>query len=186
MLCKKKLNTLKPLCDKRILITPHVFDVLGVTVLTSSVCVCVSVRPSNFPSQMDGHTDMNYHLLFHSLINTIPKEVWTGPTPSVLEIQSCFDVTNDLFWSSFGRYFPFDQQSCSIVIGAWIYNSNKMNVTNVSSKMTVDNFTVNGGKPSLYLTFLIKTRPPSIKHYSYPHSLCISYWNDMRKMGCNL
>ena len=41
-------------------------------------------------------------------------------------------------------YFPFDKQRCDIVIGAWVYHSAKMNVTNVSSDVNTDNYTVNG------------------------------------------
>lgn len=41
-------------------------------------------------------------------------------------------------------YFPFDRQHCEINIGAWVYHSAKMNVTNVSSDVNTDNYTLNG------------------------------------------
>ena len=41
-------------------------------------------------------------------------------------------------------YFPFDQQHCEIIIGAWVYHSAKMNVTNISADVNTDNFTLNG------------------------------------------
>ena len=42
------------------------------------------------------------------------------------------------------HYFPFDWQHCEVVIGAWVYHSAKMNVTNVSADVNTDNYTLNG------------------------------------------
>ena len=78
------------------------------------------------------------------------QKKYNGPSVKKENTKCIFKSISDLNKIfSFRRYFPFDQQDCSIVIGAWIYNSNKMNVTNVSNKMTIDNFTVNGGENDL-------------------------------------
>ena len=38
--------------------TPHISDVMGVIVLILCICVCVCLY--RYPSQMDGHTDLNF------------------------------------------------------------------------------------------------------------------------------
>ncbi|KAK2145502.1 hypothetical protein LSH36_677g02004 [Paralvinella palmiformis] len=41
-------------------------------------------------------------------------------------------------------YFPFDMQHCPLLIGAYSYYSNKMNITNGSSHMITHDFRLNG------------------------------------------
>lgn len=42
------------------------------------------------------------------------------------------------------RYFPFDDQSCPILVGAWAYYSARMNITNASHEIQTHNFRLNG------------------------------------------
>lgn len=42
------------------------------------------------------------------------------------------------------RYFPFDQQECSIKVGAWAYYSTKMNLTSVSPVIETGDFSLHG------------------------------------------
>ncbi|ESN98755.1 hypothetical protein HELRODRAFT_94890 [Helobdella robusta] len=42
------------------------------------------------------------------------------------------------------RYFPFDDQSCPIQLGAWAYYSSRMNMTNASSEVLTHDFRLNG------------------------------------------
>ena len=41
-------------------------------------------------------------------------------------------------------YFPFDEQSCALVFGAWSYHTTKMNLTNSSSEINMDSYEKNG------------------------------------------
>ena len=42
------------------------------------------------------------------------------------------------------RYFPFDDQACSIQFGAWAYYSARMNITSVSTRVQTRDFRLNG------------------------------------------
>ena len=48
--------------NRETIITPHFSHVMGVIVLTSSVCLCVCacVRPSHSVGRTDGHTDLDF------------------------------------------------------------------------------------------------------------------------------
>ena len=41
-------------------------------------------------------------------------------------------------------YYPFDEQSCNLVFGAWSYRTVKMNITNMSSNVNLDSYEENG------------------------------------------
>lgn len=41
-------------------------------------------------------------------------------------------------------YFPFDNQECSVIVGAWAYYTQMMNLTNSSSETPLRDYTVNG------------------------------------------
>ncbi len=41
-------------------------------------------------------------------------------------------------------YFPFDKQQCHIKVGAWAYYSQRMNITNSTSKLVMHEYAVNG------------------------------------------
>ena len=41
-------------------------------------------------------------------------------------------------------YFPFDDQYCSLMFGAWSYHTNKMNLTNSSQEVNLDSYKPNG------------------------------------------
>ena len=50
------------------------------------------------------------------------------------------------------RYFPFDDQACPIMIGAWAYYSARMNLTNVNAEIQTHDFKLNG-EWDVYMTF---------------------------------
>jgi len=41
-------------------------------------------------------------------------------------------------------YYPFDEQRCRLVFGAWSYHTVKMNITNMSSSVNLDSYEGNG------------------------------------------
>ena len=41
-------------------------------------------------------------------------------------------------------YFPFDDQTCALVFGAWSYHTTKMNLTNSSNVVNLDSYERNG------------------------------------------
>ncbi len=41
-------------------------------------------------------------------------------------------------------YFPFDDQRCAIVFGAWSYHTTKMNLTSASDEINLDSYSKNG------------------------------------------
>lgn len=41
-------------------------------------------------------------------------------------------------------YFPFDEQRCALVFGAWSYHTTKMNLTNSSNDINMDSYEKNG------------------------------------------
>jgi hypothetical protein len=41
-------------------------------------------------------------------------------------------------------YFPFDDQTCALVFGAWSYHTTKMNLTNSSDSVNLDSYERNG------------------------------------------
>ena len=41
-------------------------------------------------------------------------------------------------------YYPFDEQKCDLVFGAWSYYTTKMNLTTESTAVTMDSFETNG------------------------------------------
>lgn len=41
-------------------------------------------------------------------------------------------------------YFPFDEQQCSLVFGAWSYHTSKMNLTNMKKRVNLDSYEKNG------------------------------------------
>lgn len=41
-------------------------------------------------------------------------------------------------------YYPFDEQTCDLMFGAWSYHTAKMNLTNASSFVNLDSYKTNG------------------------------------------
>ena len=41
-------------------------------------------------------------------------------------------------------YFPFDEQACALVFGAWSYHTTKMNLSNSNTKINLDSYERNG------------------------------------------
>ena len=41
-------------------------------------------------------------------------------------------------------YYPFDEQTCEIIFGAWTYQTNKVNLTNTSPRINMDSYKSNG------------------------------------------
>ena len=39
-------------------------------------------------------------------------------------------------------YYPFDEQTCVLVFGAWSYQTTKMNLTNISNTVNLDSYKV--------------------------------------------
>ena len=41
-------------------------------------------------------------------------------------------------------YYPFDEQHCKLVFGAWSYHTSKMNLTNMADIVNMDSYGGNG------------------------------------------
>ena len=41
-------------------------------------------------------------------------------------------------------YYPFDEQVCELIFGAWSYHTSKMNLTSPISKINLDSYKING------------------------------------------
>lgn len=41
-------------------------------------------------------------------------------------------------------YYPFDEQRCKLIFGAWSYHTTKMNLTNIDSVVNLDSYEQNG------------------------------------------
>ncbi len=41
-------------------------------------------------------------------------------------------------------YYPFDEQTCEMMFGAWSYHTSKMNLTNSSATINMDSYKING------------------------------------------
>lgn len=41
-------------------------------------------------------------------------------------------------------YYPFDEQICELLFGAWSYHTSKMDLTNASKKINLDSYKMNG------------------------------------------
>jgi len=56
-------------------------------------------------------------------------------------------------------YYPFDEQRCHIVFGAWSYHTYKMNLTNVGVIVNLDSFELNG-EWEIYKTLAKRNEQP--------------------------
>jgi len=62
--------------------------------------------------------------------------------------------TGDIHWEPGGifatscdldiTYFPFDAQNCSVIVGAWAYYTQRMNITHTGNKMALHEYSING------------------------------------------
>ena len=41
-------------------------------------------------------------------------------------------------------YYPFDEQTCRLMFGAWSYHTTKMNLSNIENKVNMDSYEENG------------------------------------------
>ena len=54
-------------------------------------------------------------------------------------------------------YYPFDEQLCVLVFGAWSYHTAKMNLTNISDIVNLDSYKVTDSLSVYYIVMQIKS-----------------------------
>ena len=69
---------------------------------------------------------------FRALVNSSGHVHWEPG--GVFKTMCQIDIT----------YFPFDEQDCPLVFGAWSYHTNKMNLTNSDTVVNMDSYETNG------------------------------------------
>lgn len=70
------------------------------------------------------------------------------------EFRAIISKNGDVRWEPGGvfktmcqidiTYFPFDEQTCALVFGAWSYHTTKMNLTNSGDVVNLDSYEPNG------------------------------------------
>jgi hypothetical protein len=87
------------------------------------MCLCCSYRADEIYGQ---------YKEFRAIITHEGKVHWEPC--GVFKTMCSIDIT----------YFPFDEQKCAIIFGAWSYHTTKMNITNDGGEVNLDSYEPNG------------------------------------------